>query len=89
MHHPAKDSTQGGDTDAVDVSVIGNGIIGLTVARPLSEAGCDVTLIADRAPDSTTSMVAAAIWYPYHALPRDRVTDWGARTLAALTELAQ
>jgi D-amino-acid oxidase len=88
MHHPAKDSTRGGDTDAVDVSVVGNGIVGLTVARRLSEAGCDVTLIADRAPDSTTSMVAAAIWYLYRALPRNRVTDWGTRTFAALTELA-
>ena len=33
-------------------------------------------------------MVAAALWYPYRALPQDRVTAWGATTYAALAELA-
>jgi D-amino-acid oxidase len=88
MHHPARETTQGGDSGAVNVSVVGGGIIGLTVARRLSEAGCNVTLIAAEVPDRTTSSVAAAIWYPYRALPYGRVTNWAARSFATLTDLA-
>ena len=35
-----------------------------------------------------TSAVAAALWYPYRALPQDLVTRWSARTYRVLDELA-
>ena len=31
---------------------------------------------------------AAALWYPYRALPQDRVTGWAARSYEVFTELA-
>jgi D-amino-acid oxidase len=38
--------------------------------------------------EATTSAVAAAIWFPYRALPSDAVLRWGTTSLAVLTELA-
>lgn len=72
----------------MDVTVVGAGIIGLTSALRLSAYGCRVTLVAAEAAGSTTSATAAALWYPYRALPYDRVTDWAARTYATLTGLS-
>lgn len=39
-------------------------------------------------PAQTTSDIAAAIWYPTMAEPRERCLAWGARTLEALYDLA-
>ena len=36
----------------------------------------------------TTSVVAAALWYPYQALPQDRVTGWAATAYDVFGELA-
>ena len=71
------------------VLVIGAGVIGLTAAVRLREAGIDAHVVAREAPAETTSAVAAAVWYPYLALPRERVTAWSARTYAVLAGLAQ
>ena len=38
--------------------------------------------------ERTTSAVAAALWFPYHAAPLDAVLRWAATTLGVLTELA-
>ena len=38
--------------------------------------------------ERTTSAVAAAVWFPYHALPVDAVLRWAATTLGVLTGLA-
>jgi D-amino-acid oxidase len=38
--------------------------------------------------ERTTSAVAAALWFPYHAAPLDAVLRWAAITLGVLTELA-
>jgi D-amino-acid oxidase len=72
----------------VRIVVIGAGVIGLTCAVTLAEAGHDVRVRAREIGLDTTSAVAAAIWLPYRALPADRVTAWGADTLAELTLLA-
>jgi D-amino-acid oxidase len=69
--------------------VIGAGVIGLTAAVRLREAGIDAHVVAREPPAETTSAVAAAVWYPYLALPRERVTAWSARTYAVLTGLAR
>jgi D-amino-acid oxidase len=70
------------------VIVVGAGVVGLTCAVRLLEAGHRVDVVARDLPRETTSVVAAALWYPYHAMPQDRVTTWSARTYDALSELA-
>jgi D-amino-acid oxidase len=54
----------------------------------LLEAGHRVDVVARDLPLETTSAAAAALWYPYLALPRDRVTEWSARSYAAFAALA-
>ena len=49
--------------------VVGAGVIGLTCAVRLAEAGHRVDVLARDLPLETTSVVAAALWYPYRALP--------------------
>ena len=70
------------------VIVVGAGVIGLTCAVRLAEAGYDTHVQARDLPPETTSAVAAALWYPYRALPHDRVTRWSARGYQVLHELA-
>jgi len=71
------------------VIVVGAGVIGLTCAIRLLEAGYRVDIVARDLPLETTSSVAAAIWYPYRALPQDRVTAWAAASYAEFAELAR
>ena len=61
------------------ISVVGAGVVGLTCAVRLLEAGHRVDVLARDLPLETTSAVAAAIWYPYRALPQEQVTAWAAR----------
>lgn len=65
----------------MDILVIGCGIIGLTSALSLTEAGHRVSIWARELPPHTTSNVAAAIWYPYKAYPPEKVTAWGKTAL--------
>jgi D-amino-acid oxidase len=59
------------------VIVVGAGVIGLSCAVRLAEAGYEVAVLARDLPLETTSAVAAAIWYPYLAAPQEKVTRWG------------
>jgi len=68
--------------------VVGCGVIGLTTAICLREAGVDAGIVAAEVPPATTSSVAAAIWYPYKAYPEDRVLSWGSRTFEVFEELS-
>ncbi|CAM3791204.1 FAD-dependent oxidoreductase [Nocardioides zeicaulis] len=70
------------------VIVVGAGVVGLTCAVRLLEAGHRVDVVARDLPLETTSAVAAALWYPYRAAPRERVTTWGATTYEVLAGLA-
>lgn len=69
------------------VVVVGAGIVGLACALRLSEAGHQVEVLTAAAPLQTTSAVAAALWYPYRALPEREVTRWAASGRTALAEL--
>ncbi|MCW2764991.1 MAG: hypothetical protein JWO11_950 [Nocardioides sp.] len=70
------------------VIVVGAGVVGLSCALRLLEAGHRVDVVARDLPLETTSAVAAALWYPYRALPQDRVTAWSARSYAVFAALA-
>lgn len=72
----------------MDVVVLGGGVSGLSCAIRLREAGHAVQLWARELSPHTTSDVAAAIWYPYLASPKERVLHWGQRTLEVLRTLA-
>ena len=71
------------------VVVVGAGVVGLTCAVRLAEAGHDTHVLARDLPLETTSAVAAAMWYPYLAQPRDAVTRWAARTFEVLEGLSR
>jgi len=70
------------------VIVVGAGVIGLTCAVRLLEAGHRVDVVARDLPLETTSSVAAALWYPYRALPKDRVLAWSRTSYAVFDALA-
>ena len=68
--------------------VVGAGVVGLTTAVCLRDAGIAADVVAREQPQDTTSAVAAALWYPYRALPAARVTVWSAATYEELARLA-
>ncbi len=63
-----------------DITVIGCGVIGLSTGIRLLEAGHNVQIITKELPHNTTSNWAAAVWFPYHVFPFDKVLRWGANT---------
>jgi D-amino-acid oxidase len=73
----------------VKTIVVGAGVVGLTTAVRLREAGIEASVVARDEPLDTTSAVAAALWYPYRALPAERVTAWSAQSYSALACLAE
>ena len=70
------------------VIVVGAGVVGLTCAVRLREAGYDAHVLARDMPAETTSAVAAALWYPYRALPQDKVTRWAKTSYGVLSGIA-
>jgi D-amino-acid oxidase len=70
------------------VIVVGAGVVGLSCAVRLLEAGHRVDVVARDLPLETTSAVAAALWYPYRAFPFERVTAWSQRTYRELETLS-
>lgn len=71
-----------------DVTVVGAGVVGLTCALRLAEAGASVRVVARDRLDATTSSVAAAVWYPYRAYPFDRVLGWARTSYDEFVRLA-
>ena len=72
----------------VRIVVVGGGVIGLTCAHRLVRAGHKVEVWTRDPVEDTTSAVAAALWYPYRALPEDAVTRWSAATYDMLALLS-
>lgn len=71
------------------VLVVGAGVIGLSCAVRLAEAGYDTHVLARDLPLETTSAVAGGLWLPYLAEPAHAVNRWGAATFGELRLLAQ
>lgn len=64
------------------VAVIGAGVIGLTSAIRLREAGLEADIVAEESPvETVASSRAGAIWYPYRTSEDDRTAGWGTHTL--------
>lgn len=74
--------------EAGRVIVVGAGVVGLTCALRLLEAGHRVDVVARDLPRETTSAVAAGLWYPYRALPQERVSAWAATSYAVFDAIA-
>ncbi|WP_111765893.1 FAD-dependent oxidoreductase [Nakamurella deserti] len=70
------------------VVVVGAGVVGLSCAVRLLEAGHEVRVLARELPTETTSAVAAALWYPYRAHPEALVTGWSRTGYGAFATLA-
>ncbi|NNC92908.1 MAG: FAD-dependent oxidoreductase [Acidimicrobiia bacterium] len=74
----------------MNVTVIGAGVIGLTSAIRLREAGFDANIVAAELPiDTVASSVAGAIWYPYGSSADAPEAGWGRRSLEVFTEAAR
>jgi D-amino-acid oxidase len=69
------------------VTVIGAGVIGLSTAICLAEAGIRVAVHAAEPPGQTTSIAAGALWGPHLVGSDARVPHWAEVTLARLHDL--
>jgi D-amino-acid oxidase len=66
----------------LDVLVVGAGVIGLTTAICLAEAGLAVGIRTASRPEATTSAAAGAIWGPVMTGPPERTREWARTGLA-------
>ncbi len=70
------------------ITVIGAGVIGLSCAHDLANAGHEVTVVADHGPGDTVSALAGALWFPYRAEGADEVLERSLRRFMELASLA-
>jgi D-amino-acid oxidase len=73
---------------AVDIVVVGAGVVGLTTAISLAEAGLSTRMVAAEPPSRVTSVAAGAIWGPVRCGPDDRCQEWARTGLEVLSALA-
>jgi D-amino-acid oxidase len=73
---------------AVDVVVVGAGVVGLTTAISLAEAGLTTRVVTEAPPSATTSVAAGAIWGPVRCGPPERCYAWAGTGLEVLSALA-
>ena len=72
-----------------NVAIIGAGVSGLTCGVMFAERGYRTAIFAKETGRQTTSSVAAAVWFPYHVEPADRVIPLALETCQALFDLAR
>jgi glycine/D-amino acid oxidase-like deaminating enzyme len=67
------------------VAVLGSGVVGLSTARLIQEAGFPVTIYAAALPPDTTSNIAGGQFHPFGLFRDDAVTpEWKAQFVRAL-----
>lgn len=72
----------------VDAVVVGAGVIGLTTAISLAEAGLRTRVVTAEPPSASTSVAAGAIWGPVRCGPAGRCYPWARTGLGVLAALA-
>ncbi|MGW0665274.1 FAD-dependent oxidoreductase [Streptodolium elevatio] len=72
----------------VDVVVVGAGVVGLSTAVSLAEAGLSVRVDAAVPPERAHSTAAGAAWDPHLVEPSARIRTWAAVSLVELTSLS-
>jgi glycine/D-amino acid oxidase-like deaminating enzyme len=70
------------------VAVLGAGVVGLTTARLVQEAGYPVTIYAKALPPETTSNIAGGQWYPSLLYDSDKLTPTFEQQLVAAASYA-
>src|SRR5207247_11478435 len=68
------------------ILVAGCGVIGLSTAVRLAEAGHRVRIVARERSPHTTSDVAAAVWYPFRGGTPDQALRWSRRSLEVVRD---
>src|SRR5215831_17002066 len=71
------------------VAIVGAGVSGLTCGIVLAEHGYRTAIFAKETGQQTTSSVAAAVWFPYHVEPAERVIPLALETYQVLLDLAR
>jgi len=71
------------------IAIIGAGVSGLTCGVVLAEHGYRTAIFAKDIGQQTTSSVAAAVWFPYHVEPAERVIPLALETYQVLLDLAR
>jgi D-amino-acid oxidase len=71
-----------------NVAIIGAGVSGLTCGVLFAERGCRTAIFAKEVGQQTTSGAAAAVWFPYHVEPAERVIPLALETYQVLLDLA-
>jgi D-amino-acid oxidase len=66
-------------------TVVGGGIIGLTCAHRLAEAGHEVTLVTAGKPADSTSAIAGGLIYPPDPRAHDNLAHWTATSIKEFT----
>jgi len=74
---------------AQNVAIIGAGVSGLTCGVVFAEHGFRTVIFAKEIGQQTTSSVAAAVWFPYHVEPEERVIPLALETYQVLLDLAR
>ena len=72
----------------VDAVVVGAGVVGLTTAISLAEAGLATRIVTEAPAAATTSAAAGAIWGPVRCGPPERCHAWARTGLEVLSALA-
>ena len=71
------------------IAIIGAGVSGLTCGVVFAEHGYRTAIFAKDIGQQTTSSVAAAVWFPYHVEPAERVIPLALETYQVLLDVAR
>jgi D-amino-acid oxidase len=71
------------------IAIVGAGVSGLTCGVVFAEAGYRTAIFAKETGQQTTSSAAAAVWFPYHVEPAERVIPSALQTFDVLADIAR
>jgi len=72
-----------------NVAIVGAGVSGLTCGVVFAETGYRTVIFAKETGRQTTSSVAAAVWFPYHVEPAEKVIPLALETYKMLVDLVE